>query len=111
MFRDLPFIAFVTSVITYVIEILLALRVLLKMFGANPLAPFVAWVYETTRPLLTPFIGMFPSPRVETFVIEFSALFALIVYLLAGELLITFIAYIENNFLSQVRKPRKKLKD
>lgn len=69
---------------------------LLKLFGARQTAPFVVWVYETTSPLLAPFAGMFPSPRLEGgFVIEFSALFGLIVYAFAGYLLHELLSFVE----------------
>lgn len=67
------------------VEFLIGLRILLKLFGAYTGAPFVRWIYETTQPLLYPFIGMFPSPRLTGgFVIEFSAVFAMIAYALVA---------------------------
>ncbi len=91
-------IAFLISVVANLIEGLLGLRIILKLFGASTSAPFTAWIYETTQPLLTPFIGIFPSPRLTGgFVIEFSSLFALTVYAfisyLAIELIETLIHY------------------
>jgi uncharacterized protein YggT (Ycf19 family) len=62
-------------------ELILGFRVILKLFGANPSAPFVNWVYQTSEPLLYPFKDIFPSPKLDgSFVLEFSALFALLVY-------------------------------
>lgn len=91
-------IAFLVNLVTSLIEGLLGLRIVLKLLGASTVAPFVSWIYETTQPLLTPFAGMFPSPKLpEGFVIEFSALFALVVYAFIGylitELLETLIYY------------------
>jgi|SRR3989338_5820657 len=91
-------IALLINIVTNLVEGLLGLRIILKLFGASTSAPFVTWIYETTQPLLTPFIGMFPSPRLtDGFVIEFSSLFALMVYALIGylatELLETLIYY------------------
>jgi hypothetical protein len=69
------------DVIFGIVEVLLLLRVLLKFFGANPSAPFTNWIYATSTPLLTPFLGMFPSPVLEgRYILEFSTLFALIIY-------------------------------
>ena len=63
------------------IELILGLRIVLKLFGANASAPFTNWIYETTRPLIAPFQGMFPSPVISGgFVIEFSTIFALLIY-------------------------------
>lgn len=86
-------IMYITYVIIGFIELLITLRIILKLFGANVGAPFVAWVYATTAPLLQPFIGMFPSPVLDgRFVIEFSALFALIIYGLIAYLVESFFA-------------------
>ncbi len=66
-------------------QLILGLRIILKLFGANKTAPFVQWIYETSAPLLYPFEGIFPSAALEgRFVIEFSALFAVIIYSLIG---------------------------
>lgn len=73
--------------VTSFVEGVLGLRLVLKLFGALTVAPFVRWVYETTDPLLTPFSGMFPAPKITGgFVIEFSTLFALIIFATVGYL-------------------------
>jgi hypothetical protein len=70
------------DLIFVVIEILIGLRILLKLFGASTQAPFVDWIYQTSQPLVSPFLGIFPSARIEgPFLIEISAIFALIIYL------------------------------
>lgn len=79
------FISGLVNFVTTLVEGLLALRILLKLLGASTAAPFVEWVYETTQPLLNPFTGMFPSPQVSGgFVLEFSSIFALLVYAFVG---------------------------
>lgn len=84
------------------IEGLLGLRVILKLFGANATAPFVNWVYSVTAPLLGPFKGAFPAPALEGgFVIEFTALFAMLVYALVAYLLLELVA--QTNQLSVKR--------
>lgn len=84
------------------IEGLLGLRVILKLFGANVAAPFVNWVYGVTAPLLAPFKGAFPAPALERgFVIEFTALFAMLVYALVAYLLLELVA--QTNILSVKR--------
>ena len=76
-------------------EFFLGLRLLLKFFGANTRAPFVRWVYGTSEPLLEPFRGMFPAPVLEgRFVLEFSTLFALVVYALIAYFLIELIGHV-----------------
>lgn len=75
--------------ITGLVELLLSLRIVLKLFNASTAAPFTRWVYETTSPLLAPFQGMFPSPELSGgFELEFSAIFALMVYAFVGYLIV-----------------------
>ena len=81
------FIVILVNGVTSLIEGVLGLRIILKLFGSSTIAPFVRWIYETTDQLLTPFSGMFPAPKLTGgFVIEFSSLFALIVYSVIGYL-------------------------
>ena len=78
-------IAALINLIINLIEGILSLRIILKLFGAATAAPFVRWIYETSEPLLAPFIGIFPSPSLTGgFVLEFSALFALMIYTFLG---------------------------
>lgn len=75
--------------------IFLGLRVLLRLFGANPEAPFVQWVYRSTDTLLQPFRGIFPTETIaRDYVVDFSALFALLVYGLIGMALLSLVLYL-----------------
>lgn len=74
---------YLTGFVFSLVEALLVFRFLLKLLGANAATPFVNWIYETSAPLINPFIGAFPSPKLEgIFVFEFSTLFALLVYMI-----------------------------
>jgi uncharacterized protein YggT (Ycf19 family) len=74
-----------TAFIFTFIEVLLSLRIILKFLGANTVAPFVTWVYDTSQPLLAPFEGMFPTIQLEgPYTIEIATLFALVVYAFVG---------------------------
>lgn len=90
-------IIFITNIIVGFVLVLISLRVILKLFGANPNTSFVQWVYETTNPLLSLFSGIFPSPVISNgFVVDFTSLFALIIYALLAYLiyqLVNFLAY------------------
>jgi uncharacterized protein YggT (Ycf19 family) len=82
------FIITIIHSIFAIAELVLSFRIILKLFGANKAAPFVNWVYETSEPLLYPFKDIFPSPKLNgLFVLEFSALFALLVYSLLAYVL------------------------
>lgn len=82
LLKDL--LAFVVGLV----EILLAARFLFKLLAANPRAGIVEWIYETTRPLLQPFLFAFPTPGVRGgFVLEFTTLFAIFAYAFIGYVL------------------------
>ncbi|HYD35028.1 MAG TPA: YggT family protein [Vitreimonas sp.] len=70
------------------IEVVLVFRFVLKLLAANPRAGLVMWVYETSEPLLQPFLAIFPAPSVRGgFVLEFSTLFAIFAYAVIGYIL------------------------
>ena len=82
------------NAVMWVVQTLLSVRFLLKFFGADARAPFVAWLYDTTNSLIAPFAGAFPASTVNGhFVIEFTTLFALIVYSLIAYFLGELIAF------------------
>lgn len=74
-----------TYFVLSVVEALLGLRVVLRLFNANSGNSFVSWVYDVSRPILEPFFNIFPHVRLEDgFVLELSTLFAMLVYGLAA---------------------------
>ncbi len=74
-----------------VVSTLLTLRFVLKLFGANQSNTFVRWAYESSAEILGPFRGIFPAPNLDGFVIEFSTLFALVIYGIVGMIVLYFI--------------------
>jgi uncharacterized protein YggT (Ycf19 family) len=65
--------------------VILGLRVLFRLFDANPAAGFVDWIYSTSETLMAPFRGIFPPATLEGgIVLDVSALFAIIMYLVFG---------------------------
>lgn len=75
-----------------VVEGILALRFVLKLFGANAGNGFVSWVYEMSGVLLDPFRGIFPAKVFENrYVLEFSTVFAMLIYALLGLVLMALI--------------------
>jgi hypothetical protein len=65
-----------------ILEALIALRIGLKLIGANPESPIVALIYGLTFLFLFPFEGMVATPTVGSMVLELSSLFAMVVYAL-----------------------------
>ena len=75
------FTRYLINLVFSFIEIILLLRFILRLFGANYLAPFVAWIYETSNSLIRFFWGAFPNPKLSNdSVFEINTLFTLLVY-------------------------------
>ena len=64
------------------LEALLALRLILKLIGANEAAVFTQLVYGVTGVFLWPFAGILPTPAAGAFQLEISTIIAMIVYAL-----------------------------
>ena len=65
-----------------ILEALIALRIGLKLIGANPGSPIVALIYGFTNLFLFPFEGMTATPTAGGMVLELSSLFAMVIYAL-----------------------------
>jgi uncharacterized protein YggT (Ycf19 family) len=76
-----------------IIELLLTFRLILKFLTVNAHAPFVAWLYGITERLVAPFVNILPNWKISGFVIDFATLAALIVYAIAGYLLLMILPY------------------
>lgn len=66
------------------IEALIAIRIVLKLIGANPAAFFTYLVYSVTDVFLWPFTGITPTPAVGAIQFEISSIIAILVYALAA---------------------------
>jgi len=78
-----------------IVELFLAVRVILRFFGANPEASFVHWIYNSTDVLLQPFRGIFPSQVVgHNHVIDFSALFAMVIYAVFAAIIVAILLWL-----------------
>ena len=77
--------AAIISFIFGAVELLLGLRFIFLILGANPTAQFVTWVYNTSSPFVTPFAGILgrattaPTGLVVHSVFDPSTLVALVV--------------------------------
>ncbi|MDP2744087.1 MAG: hypothetical protein Q8P00_03360 [Dehalococcoidia bacterium] len=67
-----------------VIEVLIGLRVFLKLIGANPANDFGGFVYNFAGVFLAPFFGLTGSPSSGAMVLEVPSLIAMLVYALVG---------------------------
>ncbi|MFN2520949.1 MAG: YggT family protein [Candidatus Limnocylindria bacterium] len=80
-------VARVVTLIFTVIEILLLLRFILRLAGANADQPLVSALYGVTEPLTRPFQGIFPTPS-GTPVFDVAALLAILFFFLVGAFIV-----------------------
>lgn len=64
------------------LEILLGLRFLLKLIGANPDSGFAVLIYGITEPLIAPFALLVGTPTAGGVILEVTTLIAMAIYAL-----------------------------
>jgi uncharacterized protein YggT (Ycf19 family) len=68
-----------------IVEVVLLVRMVLKLLAANPHAGFSSFIYSVSDALLVPFRGILPTTTVSGHsVFELSALIAILIYALVG---------------------------
>ena len=83
----------VTRIVTLlftVLEVLLLLRFILKLFGANANQPLVSGLYRITEPLVRPFQGIFPEPAGPP-ALDLAALLAVAFFFLIAALVVAIV--------------------
>ena len=65
-----------------ILEALIALRIGLKLIGANPASPIAEFIYGFTSLFLAPFAGLTATPSAGGMVLEISSVIAMLVYAL-----------------------------
>jgi YggT family protein len=83
----------VTRVVTLlftVLEVLLLLRFILKLTGANAQQPLVSALYGITEPLVRPFQGIFPEPSGPP-ALDLAALLAVAFFFLIAALIVALV--------------------
>ena len=90
MFRILR--AFI-NIVVGIVELLLTLRLIFEFLVVNTGTPFVAWLYNVTAPLVAPFSKILPNYKFSGFVVDFATVAAIIVFGLAGSLLLMLFPY------------------
>lgn len=77
----------VVRVINFVIGVIIAfiaLRFVFALFGANPDAGIVRFIYGVSGIFMAPFIAIFQTDRIAGATFEWSSLVAILVYALIG---------------------------
>jgi hypothetical protein len=75
-----------------IINGLLVIRLVLKLLGVNPDAPFTGFIYGLTNFLLAPFKGLLPAEVNGRSVFEPSVLIAIVVYVLLAFVIVKIVA-------------------
>ncbi|MBW4578301.1 MAG: YggT family protein [Tildeniella nuda ZEHNDER 1965/U140] len=96
--RNTTFAWIINSISFFVglLEILLALRFILRVSGANNKNAFAQFIYDISEPFVAPFSTLFVSPVTGggSNIFDLNVLVAIVVYALLGWLAIAFVQYI-----------------
>lgn len=84
------------NIVAGIIELLLTFRLIFKFLIVNEGTPFVAWLYGVTARLVAPFAKILPDWKFSGFVVDSATLAALIVYAIAGYLILMIVPHSGN---------------
>jgi hypothetical protein len=89
--------------------VILSVGFVLRLFGASTDASFTRWVYRNVERIMEPFRGMFPShPVTGRSVVDFSLLFAMIVYCIVGLALHAAVLWLAGRIADIQRRERRR---
>jgi hypothetical protein len=92
------FVARVVNTIVGIIEVALAVRIVLELFGASSSSLFVAWIYGVTSAMIGSFSGAFPGLVLSPgSVIDLVAILAMIGYAILGWIVVRLLMFIFNS--------------
>jgi uncharacterized protein YggT (Ycf19 family) len=84
---------------------ILALGFVMRLFGASTDADFTEWVYRNVERIMEPFRGMFPTePLNDRSVVDFSLLFAMMVYGIAAVALHALVSWLAGHIVAIGRR-------
>lgn len=106
-YRASYFILWLINLVFGVVILMLFVRLLFRLFGADPNADVVEFVYNATAPLLEPFRDMFSAYVVEPGnVFEVSTLVAIVLYAIFAWLLSELILFVDYSAADTYRRVR-----
>ncbi|MDX2138582.1 MAG: YggT family protein [Chloroflexota bacterium] len=92
--------------LTAIVVLLIGVRFVLQMIGANEANAFASLIFQLTNPLISPFANLLPNTPISTgMAVEWSTLVAGVAYLLLG-LLLTSLVRILFGSTRSVRRTR-----
>ena len=98
------FVWFVWAYFTFVV-VVLTMSFFLLLFNADPDVGFVAWVYRSADRAMEPFRGIFPTETAGNgSVIDFSILFAMIVYGIIASLISALVSFLDRKIAEERSK-------
>jgi uncharacterized protein YggT (Ycf19 family) len=101
-------IVWVFYAVVLINTILLTMAFLLELFGANPEAGFVDWVYRSTERAMRPFQEIFPPIEISDHsVLDTSLLFAIVIYLVLVVSLHALLNWLQRKLIEQDTKMRQ----
>ena len=93
------------NIVVGIVELLLIFRLIFKFLVVNTGTPFVSWLYGVTAPLVAPFAKILPNWKISGYVVDFATVAALIVFALAGALLMMLFPYPRKEAVTYVVPP------
>ena len=90
------FLATFIGIALAAVEVILGFRLGFLIANANPNNGFVDFIYDISRPLTDPFQGIVSNRSVDGGVFEPASIIAMLVYLIAGILLIALVLAMAN---------------
>lgn len=96
----------VIDLILGLISFFLVLRLFFKFFSTNSLTPFVAWIYSMSDFLISPFANIYPNLSTQTGVLDVVAIVTLVIYLMAGYLLLSIISTLSQPEIMEEEEPQ-----
>jgi YggT family protein len=87
----------ILSLIFAALELIIGLRFIFQLLGANPSSEFVTWIYNVSAPLVAPFTSVFGHATktvpgtIPHSTFELATLIALVVYAIIGGIIVRFV--------------------
>ncbi len=77
-----------------IIELLLGIRFVLKLFGADPTTSFSNFIETVAGPLLAPFRGIFAAVATQGMIFDWATLVAMAVYALIAYIIVRLLSLV-----------------
>lgn len=86
----------IVTIIFTVIQVLIALRLLVRFLGLSSGALIVQWVMQYSAPFVQPFQGLIPAMTLGRFVLDWNTLIALVFFSVVGAVLQQVLAHYDH---------------